>query len=127
MRIRSKIWLEVDGNPVFGAGRRDLLEGISRYGSINKAARSGSISYRKALCHIQSMEERLGLKLVRRKTGGLNGGGACLTAEARELLRRYSMLEDGVNEMLDRKFRKIFKTRPFNKRSCKKGRMRPHV
>ncbi|RJQ48139.1 MAG: LysR family transcriptional regulator [Nitrospiraceae bacterium] len=109
MRIRSKIWLEVDGNTVFGSGRKYLLEGISRYGSINKAAKDISISYRKALSYIQAMEDRLGLKLVERKTGGKNGGGANLTSEAKELLQRYEMLEDGVNEMLDRKFKEVFK------------------
>ncbi len=36
--IRSKIWIEVDGEPVFGRGRRFLLEAIDAHGSINRAA-----------------------------------------------------------------------------------------
>lgn len=118
MRIRSKIWLEVDGNTVFGSGRKYLLEGISRYGSINKAAKDISISYRKALSYIQAMEDRLGMKLVERKTGGKNGGGARLTAAAKDLLRKYEMLEEGVNEMLDRKFREVFRKKSSTKKKA---------
>lgn len=108
MEIRSKIWLEIDGEPVFGRGRRFLLQGIAKYGSINKAAKDINVSYRKALSYIQAMEERLGIKLVERKVGGRNGGGATLTGEAKEFLRKYEMLEDGINEMLDKRFLEVF-------------------
>jgi molybdate transport system regulatory protein len=108
MEIRSKIWLEIDGEPVFGSGRRALLEGIIRHGSINKAAKEIHISYRKALSYIQSMEERFDASLVKRKTGGKNGGGAMLTAGAKRLLQRYKMLEDGINELHDIKFKEVF-------------------
>jgi molybdate transport system regulatory protein len=108
MEIKSKIWLSVDGYPVFGSGREALLKRIDRLGSINKAAKDINMSYRKALSYIQTMERRLGKKLVERRTGGLHGGGASLTAEAREFIRKYEMLEDGVNDMLDKKFLEVF-------------------
>lgn len=108
MEIRSKIWLSVDGYPVFGSGREALLKAIDRLGSINKAAKDINISYRKALSSIQTMEQRLGKKLVERQTGGLHGGGASLTEDAREFMRKYEMLEEGVNDMLDEKFLEIF-------------------
>lgn len=75
MEIRSKLWIEVDGKTVFGRGRRFLIEAIDRYGSINQAAKEINISYRKAWGYIKAMEERLGMKLVERQTGGKNGGG----------------------------------------------------
>jgi molybdate transport system regulatory protein len=108
MDIRSKIWLEIKGEPVFGSGREALLRAIDRTGSINKAAKDIKMSYRKALSYIQTMEQRLGRRLVERRTGGLHGGGAALTDEGREFLRKYELLEEGVHEMLDRKFSKIF-------------------
>ncbi len=108
MDVRSKIWLEVDGDPVFGSGREALLKAIDRLGSINKAAKDINLSYRKALSYIQIMEQRLGKTLVERQAGGLHGGGAMLTREARDFMRKYEMLEDGVNEMLDRKFSEVF-------------------
>jgi molybdate transport system regulatory protein len=108
MEIRSKIWLEIDGEPVFGSGRRALLDGIIRHGSINRAAKDINISYRKALSYIKTMEQRFGKTLVERRAGGKSGGGADLTAEAKEILRRYKMLEDGINTIIDRKFSEVF-------------------
>lgn len=108
MQIRSKLWIEVDGEPVFGRGRRFLLQAIDKYGSINQAAKEINISYRKAWSYIKAMEERLGIRLVERYTGGRNGGGARLTKEAREFLRRYEALEEGIREMVDKKFKEIF-------------------
>lgn len=108
MEIRSKIWIEVDGEPVFGSGREALLKAIDKLGSINKAAQDVNVSYRKALSYIQIMEQRLGTRLVERKTGGLHGGGASLTMEAKEFLKKYEKLEEGINEMLDKKFIKVF-------------------
>ncbi len=109
MEIKSKLWIEVDGKPVFGRGRRFLLEAIDRYGSINRAAKEISISYRKAWGYIKAMEERLGFKLIDRQIGGKNGGGATLTQEAKLFLKKYAELEMGIREMVDERFRKIFK------------------
>lgn len=108
MEIKSKLWIEVEGEPVFGRGRRFLLKAIDKYGSINQAAREINISYRKAWSYIKAMEERLGIKLVERQAGGRNGGGAVLTKEAREFLKKYELLEEGIRETVDKKFTAIF-------------------
>lgn len=107
--IRSKIWIEVDGDPVFGRGRRFLLEAINSYGSINQAAKEIHISYRKAWIYIKNMEERLGIKLVERQAGGRNGGGAVLTPAARDFLKKYRSMEEGINEFVDKRFKMFFK------------------
>lgn len=109
MQIRSKIWLEVDGEPVFGRGRRFLLEAIDAHGSINRAAQEVGISFRKAWSHIKAMEDRLGIKLVDRQAGGKNGGGAAITPQAREFLARFEAMEDGIREIVDTKYRSIFR------------------
>jgi len=106
--IRSKLWIEVDGEPVFGRGRRFLLEAIDTHGSINSAAKEVDISFRKAWGYIKAMEERLGVKLVERQAGGRNGGGAVLTDDARTFLKKYEALEKGVQELVDKRFRSIF-------------------
>lgn len=107
--IRSKIWIEVDGEPVFGRGRRFLLEAIDTHGSINRAAKSVDISFRKAWGHIKVMEARLDVQLVKRQTGGRNGGGATLTDDARKFLKKYEALEKGVQAIVDKRFRSIFR------------------
>lgn len=114
MEVRSKIWLAVDGEAVFGSGREALFKAIDRLGSINKAAKDINLSYRKALSYIQTMEQRLGKTLVERKTGGLHGGGASLTEDAREFMEKYEQLEEGVNEMLDKKFLEVFGSKNNN-------------
>jgi molybdate transport system regulatory protein len=108
LEIRSKVWIEVSGEPVFGRGRRFLLEAIDSHGSINRAAQEVDISFRKAWGHIKAMEERLGVKLVERQTGGVNGGGAVLTEDARNFLKKYEALEKDIQELVDKKFKKIF-------------------
>lgn len=107
--VRSKVWIEVDGEPVFGRGRRFLLEAIDSHGSINRAAQEVDISFRRAWGYIKAMEERLGVKLVERQTGGKNGGGALLTDEARDLLKKYEALEKGIQEIVDKRFSAMFK------------------
>src|SRR5512146_811838 len=109
MEIKSKLWIEVDGKPAFGRGRRFLLEAIDRCGSINQAAKEINISYRKAWGYIKAMEERLGFKLIERQTGGRNGGGATLTRDAKEFLKKYEAREEGIKELVDDRFRDIFK------------------
>ncbi len=106
--IRSKIWIEAGGEPVFCRGRRFLLKSIDFHGSINRAAQEVGISFRRAWGYIKVMEERLGVKLIERKTGGTNGGGATLTSEARLILKKYEDLEQGIQEIVDKRFKTIF-------------------
>ncbi len=108
MQVRSKLWIEVNGEPVFGRGRRFLLEAIDRHGSINQAARDINISDRKAWGYIAAMEERLGIRLVESQTGGRNGGGSVLTTEGRDFIQRYEKMEEGIREIVDEQFSKAF-------------------
>ena len=45
---------------------------------------------------------------MERKAGGKNGGGATLTNEAKEFLKKYEALENGIKEIVDEKFKRIF-------------------
>jgi molybdate transport system regulatory protein len=108
LKIKSKFWIEVDGKPVFGMGKKCLLEAIEKYGSINRAAKEIKISYRTAWSYLNAMEERLGIKLIYRQAGGKNGGGTVLTENARKMLNQYKDLESGLQKVVDGKFRKIF-------------------
>lgn len=109
LRTKSKIWIELGGEPVLGPGRRKLLEEIDKCGSILQAAARVGVSYRRAWSHIHAMEGRLGVKIVESRRGGRGGGGTTLTQEAQEMLRKFAELEDGMGEMVDRRFRERFK------------------
>ena len=108
MEIKSKLWIEINGEPVFGEGRKILLQAIADFGSINQAAKETNISYRRAWSYIKFMEERLAVKLVERRAGGKHGGGASLTGAARELIEKYERLQEGIDELVDKKFNRIF-------------------
>ncbi len=106
--VRSKIWLEVDGEPVLGGGREELLRRVRQCGSISAAARQMGLPYRKAWTYIDAMEKRLGFPLVHRQKGGAGGGEATLTPEAEDLLARFDRLREGINELVDKKFEEMF-------------------
>ncbi len=102
--VRSKIWIELDGEPVLGQGRLELLRLVGKSGSINAAAKEMGIPYRKAWTYIDSMEKRLGFPLVLRSKGGSGGGVSTLTAEAESLLRKFEALQKGFAELVNGKF-----------------------
>lgn len=108
LQVRSKIWLELDGEPFLGAGREQLLRLIHQRGSINAAAQELGLSYRKAWSQLKAMEEKLSQPLVARCKGGMGGGESTLTAVALDLLDRYDRLRCGMNGHVDAKFLETF-------------------
>lgn len=104
IQVRTKIWLEVDGEPLIGAGRERLLLAIESGGSLNAAAAELGISYRKAWSQLRQMELHAPFALVERTKGGKGGGSTHLTPEARELLARYAKLKAELRSLADAKF-----------------------
>lgn len=107
LQVRSKIWLEMDGEPVFGQGREILLRLIRKTGSINAAAKEMGIPYRKAWGYIDAMEKRLGFPLVARQKGGAGGGEATLSPRAATLLDKFHELEKDFHGRVNRRFAKL--------------------
>ncbi len=90
--IKAKIWLEKNGEPVFGMGRFRLLKKIETSGSISSAAKELGYSYKKAWSFINLMEKRFGFELVSKKIGGKYGGGSVLTDNAKKIMSEYEEL-----------------------------------
>lgn len=107
LQVRSKIWLEIDGEPVFGQGREKLMRLIQKTSSINAAAKEMGIPYRKAWTYLDAMEKRLGFPLVNRLKGGAGGGESTLTPQAVTLLEKFDLLQKGFNDTVNRKFMKL--------------------
>jgi molybdate transport system regulatory protein len=104
LQVRSKIWLEVDGEPAFGQGREDLLRLIRETGSINAASKAMGIPYRKAWTFIDAMEKRLNFPLVIRTKGGAGGGKSVLSPQAVAFLEKFHALKKDFEEAVNRKF-----------------------
>lgn len=101
LNVKFKIWLEINGKPVLGEGGYHLLTLIEKHGSILKASKELSISYRKALSYIRRIESRLGLKIVETSRGGPGGGGSAkLTDTAKFLVLKYEKALNVVENAL---------------------------
>ena len=108
MAVKSKVWIEIQGLPFFGEGRRDLLINIETKGSISQAAKELGISYKKAWSYLTSMEDRLGVQLVKKQVGGKGGGSTALTGEGKALIDKFDKLLAGTQEAIDRSFQELF-------------------
>jgi len=109
IQVKSKMWIEAGGEVVAGDGKINLLERIEETGSIQKAAGEIGMSYRHAWGFLQKMEKRGGIKLVVTQIGGREGGGAKLTPQGKDFLRRYSTFREGLDEYIEKKFRQAFR------------------
>lgn len=98
-KVRYRVLLDFDADP---SGDRLclLLQGVDRLGSINRAAADLKVSYRHAWGLIKKAEEQLGFALLHKRVGGVQGGGAELTAQARDLLTRYEQVRAEVGARL---------------------------
>ena len=77
--------LNADGKRVLGKGGAQILEAIDRLGSVLAASKELEMSHTFVRRYIHRMENRLGEKVVARKTSK----GTALTPLARKLLRDY--------------------------------------
>ncbi|MDD5449815.1 MAG: LysR family transcriptional regulator [Candidatus Omnitrophica bacterium] len=108
MRVRSKVWLEKDGELVFGSGKWLILKAILETGSINKAAKKMNMSYRHAWSYVVSAQKRIDKPLLIRNKGGPGGGGAILTDYAKDLLKKFARLEKEVKVFTNERYKAIF-------------------
>lgn len=109
MKLRYKIWLEKNGEKVFGDGPLDILHRIERTGSLRQAAEEMNMSYSLAWNLIKDLEKRLGFNLLKRKVGGERGGGSEVSEEARELMIKFKLFREEIDQSLNSLYKKIFK------------------
>ena len=96
VKVRAKVWLEVEGHP-FCHGKADLLLAIKERGSIRQAARQLKMSYRRAWEYIRDLEAGLQFTVVDTQAGGAHGGGARLTLRGAALLDTYQTVHGQVS------------------------------
>ena len=81
----------------FGPGIAELLRRVDEHRSLRAAAQSMAMAYSKAWTIVKNAENGLGFRLLETQTGGVRGGGAHLTDNARRMLAAYDRFCDRVN------------------------------
>jgi molybdate transport system regulatory protein len=89
----GRIWLTLNGKPLLGKGRMELLNGIEATGSISKAAKAMKMSYKAAWDAVDAMNNALGTPVVESASGGAKGGGSQLTQVGKRLIAEYQALD----------------------------------
>jgi molybdate transport system regulatory protein len=78
---------------MMGPGKAELLERITRTGSIAAAGREMGMSYKRAWQLVETMNAMFRAPLVESTRGGAKGGGASVTETGRVVLEHYRGLE----------------------------------
>jgi molybdate transport system regulatory protein len=107
--VTIRIRIAVGGNIAIGQGKADLLEAISRTGSISAAARELAMSYRKAWLLVDEMNQCFRSPVVLAAKGGLRGGGAQVTTLGLEALARFRQIQAKASAAIEADVRQLRK------------------
>lgn len=100
-KIKSRIWIEADGQILLGEGRVSLLKAIEKTGSLSKAAKSMGMSYKKAWALIDTVNSRGAKPVCNTQIGGKSGGGTALTEYGKALIATYESINQNCWQFLD--------------------------
>jgi molybdate transport system regulatory protein len=108
LTIRSKFWVEQNGELVLSDWRVELLEVIEETGSLAAASTRLDVPYRVAWGKIKEIEARLGIALLESRTGGATGGSTRLTEAGQTLVARYRRFQQGLPDLIRQRFEEEF-------------------
>ena len=100
-KIKSRIWIEADGEILLGEGRVNLLKAIDKMGSLSQAAKSIGMSYKKAWSLIDAVNKRAEKPVTTSSIGGKGGGGAELTSYGKSLVETFETINKKCWKFLD--------------------------
>jgi molybdate transport repressor ModE-like protein len=101
---RAKVWLELNGEYVFGLGLSEMLKAVQDTGSIKRAAQQLGKSYRHVWSRIKEAECALGAVLVASRVGGQGAHRSELTGQAQQLVADYDALRQRVFDIVQAEF-----------------------
>lgn len=101
---RTKLWLEVNSQYVFGLGISNILKAIQHTGSIKAAAREVGKSYRHVWDKIKQAEQALGVPLVQTQVGGKDTRRSELSELAQDLVRDFDAFRQRLFELVQVEF-----------------------
>ena len=92
-KVRTKVWIESDGEVVISDFLAELLEAVAKEGSVAAAAETLDLPYRTAWKKLREMENAANMTFVESTSGGRDGGYTQISADASAMistLRRIS-------------------------------------
>jgi molybdate transport system regulatory protein len=105
LNVHCKLWISSNtAEGSFGTGKVRLLEAVLKTGSLQEAARTLGISYRKAWGDLKKAEDCLQCKLIEKARGGRGGGRTQLTDQGHRVILAYSAMNDTVLQDLNTAF-----------------------
>lgn len=92
----------------FGKGVIELMEGVEQNGSLSAAYKAMNMSSSKAWKIIQRAQQDLGITLFEGRSGGTDGGHTVVTAQGKELMRKYRSMMIEIEKQAEVSFQKYF-------------------
>ena len=107
MEIKSRIWIEKNGQPFLGYGRIKLLEAVYETASISAAAKALDMSYKKAWRLLKDINTKALEPVLQKTIGGKNGGGTKVTDYGLMLIAQFQRLNQNCMQYLEVEFKTI--------------------
>lgn len=104
LKPRVKVWLEVDGDYVFGHGLAEILQAVESTGSLKEAAAKLGKSYRHVWSRVKEAEAAIGQTLVETQVGGTGSQRSSLSPRAQSLLTDFAALRTRMMKVLQAEF-----------------------
>jgi len=102
LKIKYRLWIEIDSKPLIGSGGLKLLQLIDKHKSIKAASKEIGVSYAFAWRYIKKLENVLNTPLVKRWRGGKEHGGAELTELGREIIKIMNSLNQEISDIINK-------------------------
>ena len=99
MKVDIKLLITHNNKPILSKGKYFLLKEVEKSGSLNAAAKSMGISYKKAFSYINSMEDELKERVLIRTPGK----SSKLAPKGIELIKLYDFFYKEIKEFIDQK------------------------
>lgn len=101
---RVKVWLEIDGEYVFGWGICEILQAVREAGSIKDAAVQLGKSYRYVWGRVKEAETAIGEPLVETRVGGVAEQRSDLTSLADRLVEDFADFRQRMHQVAREEF-----------------------
>ena len=107
--LHPEIQIRLAGEKAFyGSGAHQLLKMTEETSSLSEACWQMGLSTAKGRAIVTLIEQQLGVSIMTGQVGGRGGGGSTVTAEGKELMRKYEAFCDEAKQSTHKLFKKHF-------------------